>query len=98
MGCGCPAAPVDSTSGVVSLMHICSPKPMTPALISIVCICMCCAVQYEQLVAEIEQIGGVVTHGLLLNAADAVVIADQKEGVKVIECEKQPAAAAAGSS
>lgn len=55
--------------------------------------------QYEQIIAEIEQIGGVVTHGLLLNVADAVVVADQKEGVRVVECEKkQQAAAAAGSS
>jgi ribose 5-phosphate isomerase len=54
--------------------------------------------QYEQLIAEIEQIGGVVTHGLLLNAADALVIADQKEGVRVVECEKQQQAAAAAAS
>jgi hypothetical protein len=56
--------------------------------------------QYEQIIAEIEQIGGVVTHGLLMNVADAVVVADQKQGVRVVECEKkqQAAAAASGSS
>jgi hypothetical protein len=61
--------------------------------------CCCVCLQYEKIIAEIEQIGGVVTHGLLLNVADAVVIADQKEGVTVVECEKQqPAAAAAAAS
>lgn len=40
-----------------------------------------------------------MTHGLLLNVADTVVVADQKDGVRVVECEKkQQAAAAAGGS
>lgn len=65
--------------------------------------CYCCSVavcvclQYDKIIAEIEQIGGVVTHGLLQNVADAIVIADQKEGVTVVECEKQQQAAAAAS-
>jgi len=54
--------------------------------------------QYEQIIAEIEQIDGVVTHGLLLNVADAVVIADQKQGVQVVECTKQPQEQAAGTA
>lgn len=49
--------------------------------------------QYDKIIAEIEQIDGVVTHGLLQNVADAVVIADQKEGVRVIECAAAAAAA-----
>jgi hypothetical protein len=57
--------------------------------------CWCVIVQYEKIIAEIEQIGGVVTHGLLLNVADAVVIADQKAGVTVVKCEKQQPATAA---
>lgn len=50
--------------------------------------------QYDQIAQEIEQIEGVVAHGLLLNVADAVVVADPKQGVRVLE----PKAAAAPSS
>lgn len=55
---------------------------------------------YDKIVQEVEQIQGVVTHGLLLGVADVVVIADKKQGVSVVECEKQQqaAAAAAGAS
>lgn len=51
------------------------------------------ALQYQQIAQEIDQIEGVVTHGLLLGVADAVVVADPKQGVLVME----PKAAAAAS-
>ncbi|WIA32116.1 hypothetical protein OEZ86_002967 [Tetradesmus obliquus] len=50
--------------------------------------------QYKQIAQEIQQIEGVVAHGLLLGVADAVVVADPKQGVRVLE----PKAAAAPSS
>jgi hypothetical protein len=57
-------------------------------------VCPVAAAQYEQIAQEIEQIQGVITHGLLLGVADAVVVADPKQGVRVLE----PKAAAAPSS
>lgn len=54
--------------------------------------------QYDKIAAEIEQVEGIVAHGLLLDAADAVIIADQQQGVKVVECDRQKQAAAAASS
>ncbi|KAF6254707.1 ribose-5 phosphate isomerase-related protein [Scenedesmus sp. NREL 46B-D3] len=50
--------------------------------------------KYDQIAQEIEQIEGVVTHGLLLGVADAVVVADPQQGVRVLEHK----AAAAPSS
>lgn len=52
--------------------------------------CMCLCLQYGQIAQEVEQIEGVITHGLLLDAADVVIIADPKKGVR----EVQPQAAA----
>lgn len=38
-----------------------------------------------------------VTHGLLLGVADAVVIADEQNGVKLVECTRHHQEAAAAS-
>jgi ribose 5-phosphate isomerase len=51
--------------------------------------------QYDKIAAEIEQVEGIVAHGLLLGAADAVVIADQQQGVTVVQCDRQQQAEAA---
>lgn len=53
--------------------------------------------QYEKIAAEIEQVDGVVTHGLLLGVADAVVVADASSGVRVLQKQDQAAAAAAAA-
>jgi hypothetical protein len=59
--------------------------------------CPAAGLQYDQIAQEIDQIEGVVTHGLLLGVADAVVVADPKQGVRVLE-PKAAAAAAPSSS
>lgn len=52
--------------------------------------------QYEAIAAEIDGIPGVITHGLLLNVADTVLLASADGSVRVLE-QKQAAAAAPSS-
>jgi hypothetical protein len=57
--------------------------------------CVCCSPQYDQIAAEIEAVEGVVAHGLLLDVAAAVVVADARSGVRVVQAREQGAAKAA---
>jgi ribose 5-phosphate isomerase len=73
---------------------------MLPLITSVLLltVALCAGLQYEQISQEIEQIEGVITHGLLLGVADAVVVADPKQGVRLLEPKAAAAAAAAASS
>jgi ribose 5-phosphate isomerase len=48
--------------------------------------------QYEQISQEVEQIDGVITHGLLLDVADAVLVADPQGGVRELKPKSSVAA------
>lgn len=81
------------------------PAPSGQVVLSTCCNCRPCPItlfdldmQYEQIATEIEQIKGVVTHGLLLNVPDAVVVADQQAGVRMLQRQDQETAAATAAS